>query len=269
MREAVTAVVPAATDPSWTDIAAAAGALVAALAAVATVIVAVVAARYAKKQVDGVRDQLTEARALRREQAQPYVVVSAVPNRVSPHAVEIVIQNLGTTGARDVRIACSPPLVRTDQLGGAEQVRLPEVIPFLAPGQEWRTFWDHGVERGRDIYDLPDRYDITATYTDSFDTSHTTPSMLDWSVFRQRMWVTERTVHDAAKTLESIDKTLKALTRADRIQRVATYDGPELDRQHAEEAEESLRQLKELEAEITRVRTEPGHPENGQGNRGT
>ena len=260
MREAVSAAVLAASDPSWTDTASAVGALVAAGAAV---VVAVVAARYAKKQVEGVRDQLAEARSLRREQAQPYVVVSAVPNRVSPHAVEIVIQNLGTTGARDVHIACSPPLVRTDQRGGAERVRLPEAIPFLAPGQEWRTFWDNDVERSRGVYGLPDRYDITATYTDSFGTTHTTSSVLDWSVFRQRMWLTEKTVHNVAKTLESIDKTLKALARADRIQRVAAYDGPELDRRRAQEHAESMRELEELEAEITRAQTAPPHPENG------
>src|SRR3712207_2640400 len=88
----------AATDPSWTDVVSALGAVVAALAAVATVIVAVVAALYAKRQVEGLREQLTlagkqvegaqdqlkEARTLRREQAQPYVVVYAVPSRVNP-----------------------------------------------------------------------------------------------------------------------------------------------------------------------------------------
>jgi hypothetical protein len=224
---------------------------------VATVAVAIVAALYAKRQVQGLRDQLTvaghqleEARALRREQAQPYVVASAVPNRVTPQAIEIVIQNLGTTGARDVSISCSPPLVRTDQHGGAEEVPLPSTIPFLAPGQEWRTFWDNSVERAQDRYDLPDRHDLTITYTDSSDEPHTTPSVLDWAVFRGRMWMTEKTVHHATKELESIGKALKTLGRQDRVQRVAVYDGPQLEQKRADQYAKMLRRHDELVAEV-------------------
>jgi hypothetical protein len=75
-------------------------------------------------------------------------------------------------------------LTCTDQRGDAERVRLPKATPLLAPSQEWRTFWDDGVERSRSVLGLPDRYDITATYPDSFSTPHTTPSVLDWSVIR-------------------------------------------------------------------------------------
>ncbi|TFV52090.1 MULTISPECIES: hypothetical protein [Geodermatophilaceae] len=248
---------PAGDPTAWTDVVSAVGAGVAAFAALATVVVAIVAARYAKGQVDGLRkqldvagEQLEEARTLRREQAQPYVVVSAVTNRVSPHVSEVVIQNLGTTGARDVTISCSPPLVRTDQHGGAQEVQLPETIPFMAPGQEWRTFWDVGTERARDIYDLPDRYDVTVTYRDSLDVSHTTPSVLDWGVFRHRMWTTEKTVHHATKELEAIRTALQSLAGPRRVQRVAVFDGPQLDRDAAEAEKESMRHLAELDAEV-------------------
>jgi hypothetical protein len=87
--------------------------------------------------------------------------------------------------------------------------------------------------------------------------------VLDWSVFRQRMWLTEKTVHNVAKTLESIDKNLKALARADRIQRVAAYDGPELDQQRAQEHARRMRELEELEAELRPAQTAPPHPETG------
>jgi len=269
----ISAAEPAGDAQPWTDVVSAIGAGVAAVAAVATVVVAIVAALYAKRQLGGLRDQLAvasaqldEARTLRREQAQPYVVVSAVNNRVTPHVSEVVIQNLGTTGARDVRISCSPPLVRTDQRGGAQEVRLPEVIPFMAPGQEWRTFWDHGVERARDIYDLPDRYEVTVTYRDSFGEPHRTPSVLDWGVFRHRMWTTEKTVHHATKELEQIRTALQSLAGPRRIQRVAVYDGPQRDRDAAEEEKESMRHLAEIDAEVAEAQVRWQHEHEGEGN---
>jgi hypothetical protein len=57
----VSAAAEAASDPTWTDVVSAVGAGIAALAAVATVAVAIVAALYAKRQVQGLRDQLTVA----------------------------------------------------------------------------------------------------------------------------------------------------------------------------------------------------------------
>jgi hypothetical protein len=266
----ITAAEPAG-DPMWTDVLAAVSGTIAALAAVATVVVAVVAARYAKGQLDGLRQQLTvasqqleEARELRREQAQPYVVMSAVPNRTTPQVVEIVIQNLGTTGARDVVISCTPPLVRTDQHGGAEHVHLPDTIPFLAPGQEWRTFWDHGLERAGDEYDLPDRHDVTIAYTDSSGAAYSTPSVLDWQIFVVREWTVEKTVHHAVGELEKVRKTLQTLARADRVQKVATYDGARLDQQRTEQHVEQRRRHEELLAEIERARTRPEQDTEGQ-----
>ncbi len=254
MRQPISTSV-AVSAPPWPEVVSAVGAVVAAVAAVAALVVAIVAARYAKKQVEGVRDQLEEARTLRHEQAQPYVVVYAVPSRVNPQLGEIVIKNFGTTGASDVTISSSPALVRTDQQGGSEEVRLPAAMPFLAPGQEWRTFWDSALERKHSS--LPDRFDLTVTYTDSLGTRHTIPSVLDWGVFRQRLWVTESTVHNAAKSLDSITKLLKTLTQPDRIQRVATYDGPQLDRQDAQERAEAIRRLNDLDATIRRTPTPP------------
>ena len=60
------------------------------LAALATLLVAVVASRHAKRQVDGARAQLDEARALRREQAQPHVVLYAEPSAISPDFIDLV-----------------------------------------------------------------------------------------------------------------------------------------------------------------------------------
>lgn len=251
------------TDPPsdpipWTDVASAIGAGVAALAALLTLIVAIVAARYAKGQLAGLRDQLTvasaqldESRTLRREQAQPYIVMTAVPNHTTPEVIEVVIQNRGTTGARDVAISCTPELVRTDQRGGAQKVDIPSTIPFLAPGQEWRTFWDHGRERDEKRYaHLPTRHDVSITYTDSFDEVHTTPSVLDWGVFTSRQWMNEKTVHHAVGQLEKIAKDLHKLAVPQQMTKVAVYDGPQVDQERTAAYADRLRHHEELTARI-------------------
>ena len=261
---------PAGDPTAWTDVVSAIGAGVAALFAVVAVVVAIFAARYAKGQLAGLRDQLDvaskqleEARLLRREQAQPYVVMSAVPNQTTPEVIEVVIQNLGTTGARDVVISCTPPLVRTDQQGGAEKVALPSATPFLAPGQEWRTFWDHGVERSNDSYDLPDRHDVAITYKDSFGDSHTTPSVLDWSVFVPREWMTEKTVHHAVEQLGKISQELHSLSQPGQVRKVAVYDGPQLDQERAAARAEGKRAREEMVARLrgTQAQQQPAQEE--------
>lgn len=230
--------VPAASaGVAWTDVVAAAGAAVAALAALATLVVAIVAVRYTRVQLHDARQyakgQLDESRRLRREQAAPYVIVYArTRDEISPTIVEVVVENLGTTGARDVALASSPALVRTDQTaGGSQPVALPELIPFLAPHQSWRTFWDSAIARSES--DLETRFTVTATYTDSFGTEHHEDFVLDWDQFTPRMYSNERTVHHIGKAVEDLAGTIKAWSRRNDIVRVATYDGAAFDERQA------------------------------------
>jgi hypothetical protein len=74
-------------------------------ATVVTAAVAAVAAAVAGKV--GMR-QLGEARELRKAQAAPYVVVYADLSTANSAFVELVVKNLGTTAAHDVRIAIDP-----------------------------------------------------------------------------------------------------------------------------------------------------------------
>ncbi|TXR55765.1 hypothetical protein [Quadrisphaera setariae] len=201
-----------------------------------TFLVAVWAVVYAKRQVQGAREQLEEARSLRREQAQPYVVAYArTRDEVSPHQLEVVLENLGATGARNVVVTSAPPLVRTDPAtGGAEPVALPYLLPFLAPSQRWQTYWDSGPELVAS--NLPQRFEVTVAYDDSFGDHHQEVFVLDWSVFVPRLFSGERTVHHLGKALEDLAKTMKAWSSKNEVVRVATYDGEDFDRKRAREA---------------------------------
>lgn len=113
-----------------------------ALAAWATVVIAAGAAIFAWSQV-------REARRTREEQAQPNVVLFTELNPSAKQFIEIVVKNYGTTPAYHVKAAFDPPLKATPNLvskGKLADVPVPE-FPILAPGQEWRTGWDHSVSR--------------------------------------------------------------------------------------------------------------------------
>src|SRR5665811_1084107 len=63
----------------------------------ATVVVALVAATVGLRQV-------REARRLREDQAQPYVVAIMEQNLTAPSIIEIAFRNYGTTAARNIHV---------------------------------------------------------------------------------------------------------------------------------------------------------------------
>ncbi|GHJ47440.1 hypothetical protein Cs7R123_47820 [Catellatospora sp. TT07R-123] len=171
------------------------------LAAWATFIVAVVASIAALRQV-------REARRLREEQAQPYVIAYTEHSAASPHLIDLVVRNFGTTLARDVRLTSDPILKRTAGQGKTEDVWVFDKLPVLVPGQEWRTFWDSGLERSNT--ELPDRYEVVVTCKDSHG-KRLAPltAILDWTPYKGRRWVEVFGIHHAAKSLRGIEKEIK------------------------------------------------------------
>lgn len=175
-----------------------------ALAGWATFCVAVVAATVAL-------GQLREAQKTRKEQTQPNVVVFAENDPVHWTFQDLVVKNFGLTPAHDIHLSFDPELVvapHSDISTGERVTHLsyPNAIPFLAPGQEWRTAWDSGVARAEHHRRHPDEplettFKATVKYCDSRDKPFTTSAVLDWAVLAPTLKVTTKTVHDIAETL--------------------------------------------------------------------
>ncbi|MFI4977725.1 MAG: hypothetical protein ACHQC8_03470 [Solirubrobacterales bacterium] len=154
--------------------------------------------------------QLKEARTLRIERAQPYVAIFAEPSAAASWVFDLVIKNFGRTPATDVRVKIEPRLTRAGSNNGVgEVVELPDVIPILVPGQEWRTLWDTQIARKDSA--LPSSHSASVRFSDahgkrkySFDFG------LDWDSAARRDVVDVHGLHDAAKALRGIDATLKA-----------------------------------------------------------
>lgn len=95
--------------------------------------------------------QLGEARSLRLEQAQPYVVafMESTPHHQGGH-VDLVVRNFGSTAALNVEVRIEPvPRRSGNDLGTYQDVKVPDKIPVLVPGQEWRTWWDTAPRRAK------------------------------------------------------------------------------------------------------------------------
>jgi hypothetical protein len=148
--------------------------------------------------------QLGEARRLRVEQAQPYVVAFMEPSGAGRFFVDLVVRNFGTTAAHDVRLTIDPAPCR--RRGPWQPVWLPESIPVLVPGQEWRTFWDSGR---RWELDLPDRHEAVVAFKDS-QGKELAPlrSVLDWSAHKDQTNLEVFGAHHAANALRDINKTI-------------------------------------------------------------
>lgn len=190
-------------------------------AAVVTAVVAAVAATVAGRV--GIR-QLGEARELRMAQAAPYVVAYAEPSAASPVLIELVVKNLGTTAAHDVRVVIDPPPMRAAGGGEPESLTFPDLIPVLVPGQEFRTFWDSGIARRES--GLPDRHEAVVTFSDTWG-KHAAPLryVLDWGPLWGRDVLTVRSLHDAADALRDIRKYMRQWSESGAGLAVVMRDG--------------------------------------------
>lgn len=107
--------------------------------------------------------QVGEARRLREEQARPWVVVRFDPGFI----FGIVVENIGKTVAKDVKVGFDPHLESTwNRPWGWEESSLLEAgIPMLPPGDALRFDFDTYTDRLES--DLAMQYSVTVTYLDT------------------------------------------------------------------------------------------------------
>lgn len=181
------------------------------------------------------RGQASEARASRKleqepetERSQPCVVAYAEPSAATQVIIDLVVRNYGGT-ATDVRISLDPWPMRSVAGAEPEKVAISDVIPVLAPGQEWRTMWDSAMTRSDS--NLPDRHEGKVTFRGSKDAVRESDVVLDWKTYRTRRWVDVRGIHDSAVALREIKTIMKKWNEsAQGALRVYVRDGNEKDR---------------------------------------
>ncbi len=180
------------------------GGAVQALAAVALLAVAIAAALFAWAQV-------SEARRLRREQAQPYVAAGMRSSPAAESLIEVYFRNFGMTAAFDVTVECDPPLTANWRGQEIEPVLLFDSLPTMVPGEEWATLWDSALGRWESGQAMSST--VTVTFRDSSGASHAGKYVLDWNAHKNRHYVTQKNLDDLAKAVirisENVDRIVE------------------------------------------------------------
>jgi hypothetical protein len=142
-----------------------------------------------------------------------------------------------------------------------EDVWIPESLPTLAPGQEWRTFWDFTDER-REV-ELPVEHMAEVTFADSHGETHSASYRLNWSPYTGRRWVVAHGEHEAAEALRGIEAEVRKWREGLHGLAVYVRDGDEKDRRKDEEQKRYRKEQKKAEtADVARQDAPPeGNPD--------
>lgn len=155
--------------------------------------------------------QLRSARRTRLEQSRPYVVVDLVPGLASSKLMDLVIINIGTTPAYDLLIKFDPPPERaqedTSQFKLKDARILNQPTPMVAPGREFRMFFDSAPQRYASIQ--PMTFEVTAEYRDSRRAKYTETATLDFDIRRGAMYTEVKSLHDGVLALEKLAGALQ------------------------------------------------------------
>lgn len=120
-----------------------------------------------------VRYHLSRIRKLSFEDNRPQVTMFMEPHAADWHLIELVVRNFGKRTAYDVRFTFNnPPTVAEyenayEGMVDISELHLPEELPELASGQEWRTVWDSALDRRQLGGAIASRFAGTAIYYDS------------------------------------------------------------------------------------------------------
>lgn len=181
--------------------------------------------------------QVREARRTREEQARPFVVVDVQPSRVWWNIFNLVVENVGTTVAHDVKIKFVPD-VGTSQQGYdlAGSALLTEGIPTLPPRRRIEVLFDLAHERKKT--ELPSRYEVEVTFLDARRrVQQPLKYVVDLGYLYGLQRVDEYGVHHAAKALREIEK----MVRSSRYRgRLAVWVRNEDEDHEAERIEEAM-----------------------------
>ncbi|GAA3322690.1 hypothetical protein GCM10017711_07500 [Paeniglutamicibacter sulfureus] len=184
---------------------------------------------YARGQVSESKKARRQLDDIERKKSEPAVVAYMEP-AASPFIQEIVIKNFGPTPAYDVKFVSDPAIQRTGDVNREEvdDVDIPAVIPFLAPGQEWRTIWDVSHERSKNKI-LADRHEVEVTFKGLEDVELRSRAILDWAPLKTKRFMDTLGVHDLAKAVKDMSTLQKKWSETPRGLQVWVRSGDEKD----------------------------------------
>lgn len=145
----------------------------------------------------------------REEENAPYVLVY-FNCEDSSKFTSLIIKNIGTMPAKNIKIKFNPPIQSTYQEYLDKFSAITNGIPSLAPNQKIGTLLDFYPS----YYEakLPMTYKVTLTYSSgNKNKQHEDTQFADVSMYEGRMYVTEKGIPDLVKNTQAIAKHLDTI----------------------------------------------------------
>ncbi|MFC7650377.1 hypothetical protein ACFQX6_66100 [Streptosporangium lutulentum] len=248
----------------WTDVVSAFGTLTSGLISVAALVVAGLAWRATRVQAlmsqetsadtqrsaDGTQDQahtareqLEHAEKVRREQLEPYVVVDIQPSIHNTQAFVLVIENIGPTVARNVKITFDPPVERLmeqressfGRFKLAETYIFTKGIPFMPPGRRIELLFDITFERLNSTLDMFYEVTVEAEWTEGRVEPMKYP--IDLALYQEWELLGLKNINDGVRVLEEVRNKLGEIKN--KLPSNGVGSGVLADRSHQREAHKS------------------------------
>jgi hypothetical protein len=171
---------------------------------------AILAASFAGWQAHATSSQVTLDANIRKEQASPQVSVDVRPDE-SGFLMKLVVENLGPTVARNVRIKFDPPLKSASFADRVEGLKIfTDGIPSLPPGRQIRWLFDTGPAIFNN--DVPKQYRVTIDSEGPFGPVPTLVYDLDFAILYNSDATATATLKDISKAIADNTKSLDKIT---------------------------------------------------------
>lgn len=200
------------------------------------------------------RGQVKEARHLREAQAQPFVVVSLEQSQLTTSIANLVIENVGNTLARDVRIKFDPPFPcklneGSDGLDLDYDLFATKGFASMPPGYRYeRIVDDMKLWKEDELAKVSST--VTVTYSDfRGQTVDPLTYVLDFEALITGTYIEAKTMNDLVFTLRDIRRLAEKWTAFGGGLDVWARDGDALDQRKREAIAEARQERERKRAE--------------------
>lgn len=172
-----------------------------------------------------------ETRAVRRAGAEPHVSVYAEPSERTSAFFDLVIANVGSGSAYDLRFSLEEEwtILPNEELSQIGLIK--DGIGYLAPGQRFRFIVAHGSGLFKE--GVQSWFRLHVGYRDVFGRHRDETFPIDFRPYRGMTSVGEDPEQKLAKAVDEIAKSARSVTSYNKL-RVALWTQEDLDRERVE-----------------------------------
>jgi hypothetical protein len=180
----------------------------------------------AREQVALGQRQLELSEKIRKEQSEPYIVVDVEASPLARGFLVLVIHNIGSTVARNVRFNFNPPLrsARELRLPAAEAKIFKDGIPMMPPNRRFEILFDFAPERFESNLEMV--YEVTVHADGPHGAVEPMSYKIDIATLYEWHPVWSKGIHAGVEALQDIQNSIGRLETCLRalMRRIETRD---------------------------------------------